>query len=180
MCSLFPDRVAFISSIFFLQPKAVCLNRAVRVKAMAKKFYLLCYTGSLKTVTELCWCTLRCRSDSFITDKFHGQYRAVTTCPSCSFSSRKFESFTILQLGLPQPKTREVNFLLIDVGGNSAPRNMKVDVPGEGTVKDMYYVVANFLGENDPEPWTVMALGQKRGEGEVAIKSPDEKLSNFL
>lgn len=57
---------------------------------------------------------------------------------------------------------------------------MKVDVPGEATVKDVYHVVANLLGENDPEPWTVMALGQKRAEGEVSIKSSDEKLSSFL
>ncbi|GMH38522.1 hypothetical protein BSKO_06406 [Bryopsis sp. KO-2023] len=120
------------------------------------------------------------RSDSHISDKFHGQYRAVTTCPSCSFSSRKFESFTVLQLGVPTPKMCELALTLIDVKGNSPPQHLAVDVRGEGTVMDVYVAVAEKIGEECENLCSVLALGQKSAEGEVSMKPADEKISNIL
>lgn len=104
----------------------------------------------------------------------------MTTCPSCNFSSRKFESFTVLQLGLPHPKACDVSFVLIDVGGNSAPKKMKVVASGKGNVQDVLREVAIAIEMKDPNPTDLLAVGQKKAEGEVVIKELDERIPDFL
>eukprot|EP00210_Caulerpa_lentillifera_P004095 g3906.t1 len=95
-----------------------------------------------------CWTYHKYRSHSFITDKFHGQYKILTKCPDCEFESRKFDSFTVLQLGLPPPETRMVPFTLIEIGSRNLPQRCAVEANSKLLVKEFYKIVSEFLELN--------------------------------
>ena len=95
----------------------------------------------------------RRRASSFITDKFHGQYRILTHCPECGFESRRFDSFTVLHLGLPPPKRSIIIFTLVEVCGDQLPKKYAVELDSNLLVKDLYIKAAELINCEDDEPW---------------------------
>lgn len=100
----------------------------------------------------------RGRSSSFITDHFHGQYRILTRCPECGFESRKFDSFTVLHLGLPPPRTRIIVFTLVTVSGDQLPQKYAVELQSNLLVRDLYQEAAKLIGIDGEEPWTQLCF----------------------
>lgn len=106
----------------------------------------------------------RGRSSSFITDHFHGQYRILTRCPECHFESRKFDSFTVLHLGLPPPKRRIIVFTLVEVSGEELPKRFGVELDSDLLVKDLYQKVAELLGCDSERPWNQLCFVLHRSQ----------------
>lgn len=100
----------------------------------------------------------RGRSSSFITDRFHGQYRILTKCPECGFESRKFDSFTVLHIGLPPPKTRVIVFTFVEVSGEKLPEKYGVELSSNVLVKDLYLEAAQLIGCDKDKPWTELCF----------------------
>ena len=50
-------------------------------------------------------------------------------CPTCRFSSAKFDPFMYLSLPLPESRRRRVLAVLVDMDGARAPVEYGVDVP---------------------------------------------------
>ena len=94
----------------------------------------------------------RGRSNSFITDKFHGQYLALTACPICKYRLRKFCTFTVLHVG-PHPCTeRIIDFTRIEVCGNQRPKKYALKLSSNLKVEDLYREAAKLIDCKEDRP----------------------------
>lgn len=105
----------------------------------------------------------RRRSKSFITDKFHGQYKILTKCPNCEFESRKFDSFAVLQLGLPPQRLKTINFTLVHVSGIELPQRYAVEVSSKALIKDLFKQMLKLLDKDEVKSkWSQFCFILKR------------------
>eukprot|EP00210_Caulerpa_lentillifera_P000263 g256.t1 len=138
-------------------------------------------TISDEDMAEKCWTYHKYRSKSFVTDKFHGQYKILTKCPECEFESRKFDSFTVLHLGLPPPKMRTIIFILVEVCGNDVPRRYAVEISSELLVQDLYKKVSKLLNlDEEKQPWTDLCFVLKRSKLVfLQLQDPIARISDY-
>jgi ubiquitin C-terminal hydrolase len=114
------------------------------------------------------WENYRARNDSVVVDTFQGLYKSTLKCPSCNYTSVKFDPFMYLSLPLPSPKRRTFQVTVVDQFSNVQSLLLAVRIPKAATVGDLIREIRKIHGEARDDPngdiedseW---ALGQWNG-----------------
>jgi hypothetical protein len=78
------------------------------------------------------WDNYRKRNDSHIVDHFQGLYKSTLVCPSCAYSSVKFDPFMYLSLPLPESKVKQLTAILLHADGAAPPKEYGLEVSQSG------------------------------------------------
>uniref|UniRef100_A0A7R9UAR4 USP domain-containing protein n=1 Tax=Pinguiococcus pyrenoidosus TaxID=172671 RepID=A0A7R9UAR4_9STRA len=98
------------------------------------------------------------RDWSIVTSTFSGQFKSCLYCPTCGHESARFETFTFLQLPLPEPKDRFITVTIFRRENYDIPLRVCAKVAETGTVKDLLKAIEG------------MAIATETADGFVAPK----------
>lgn len=121
------------------------------------------------------------RNNSFIQDLFYGHFRTVTTCPTCSHVSLKFEPFSMVSLPIPnQTKEAIMTVTFYYIQEHTLYNLVKVDcsMPKDTTLRAIRDGYAKDHKEN-PNSMAFYFYNGKDYEWKEVVAELDDKLSEI-
>lgn len=94
------------------------------------------------------WENYRARNDSVVVDNFQGLYKSSLMCPKCGRESVKFDPFMYLSVPLPSSQMRTLGITVADSCGEFSPTNVEVDVPKNGTIRNVVKALDDELSND--------------------------------
>ncbi|BES88324.1 unnamed protein product [Nesidiocoris tenuis] len=131
-----------------------------------------------KVLAREAWERHRKRNDSIIVDTFHGLLKSRVVCPDCKKVSVTFDPFCNLSLPLPQKKDRVITITLVPSDSQRPILKLKLDVPRQGIVSDLYNHKIVKLSERTSASRSYLVVEMSRNHIHKCY-SDDDNLDNI-